>query len=346
MFRPLQKVAFFLVLFSPLPVFPVAASDHIAESISLEYLDKEAKLACDRVKDVPFPAEDRPSPAEIKSLKKCSSFDLFHGIDVTADPVKARKCAYVERIQGDQTVFGGSAMIMQIYATGKGVRPNFDLAMKMACKVSFSPNSLKYRVRDLTKLKKKGRKASKFHLCVHFTSGYMQGHCASRTAYFKSLKREKRFAALMAGWNKQDKTAFGKLRDAADKYFKTRVDNEVDLSGTGRAAFMIQEEQSLEKKFAASLHEFEKGKLPRYSERNFSAADAKLNVVYRKIQRNKKFSYGTVERRGIKLTQRTWIRYRDAWVKFAMKKYPAADAVSFKTWLTRERTKMLDDFLR
>ena len=54
---------------------------------------------------------------------------------------------------------------------------------------------------------------------------------------------------------------------------------------------------------------------------------------------------GTVTTPDIRKTERTWPAYRDAWTEFAGMKFPHSDARGIKTWLTRERAKMLEEFV-
>lgn len=303
------------------------------------------KAACGQVKDVAVPAADRPSPEEAKALQGCSSEDRYYGITQPADPEKARKCAYVELDQGDELVFGGSSMLMTIYANGRGGVRNYDLAIKFACGLGGAPAEMEGRVKNLIMKKKTGWKGTNFSLCDDITSGFMEGHCEAHRERFKEAERKRRTQSIMATWSEPDRNAFEKVRKAADGFFDLRSDAEVDLSGTGRSAFEIQERRSLEDDFLALIELLEGGKFPFFSAKQFEQADGKLNAVYKKIQNAPDFEYGTVTRDGIKKTQRAWIVYRDAWVAFAIAKYNRVTPESIKTQLTRKRTKMLTEFI-
>src|ERR1041385_1864230 len=76
----------------------------------------ETKKICQQHKTIDLPAKDRPTSAETAALAKCSSEDLYYGIGAPADPVKARKCAYLEMDRGSQDdgEFSGRAMLMVI----------------------------------------------------------------------------------------------------------------------------------------------------------------------------------------------------------------------------------------
>ncbi len=304
------------------------------------------KAACELVKDVAAPASDRPSTKEAKALQGCSSEDMYYGITMPADPEKARKCAYVEWDRGDELVFGGSSILMTIYANGRGAKRNYDLAIKFACGLDGAPAEMEGRVGNLFRKKMTGWKGTDFSLCDDITSGYMEGHCEAHQERFKEAARKRKAQGLMATWSEPDRKAFEKVRKAADDFFDLRSDAEVDLSGTGRSAFEIEERRSLEDDFLSMIELLEGGNFPVFSDRQFEQqADRKLNAVYKKIEKSSDFEYGTVTREGIKKTQRAWIVYRDAWVAFASAKYKRVAPESIKTHLTRKRTIMLTELL-
>jgi uncharacterized protein YecT (DUF1311 family) len=91
--------------------------------------------------------------------------------------------------------------------------------------------------------------------------------------------------------------------------------------------------------FLASLRAFETSALPAFTAADFRRADAELNAVYAKAL--KAGTTGTVTASGIRATERVWLGYREAWVRFGAIKYPSTAANSWRAWLTRERVTML-----
>ena len=77
----------------------------------------------------------------------------------------------------------------------------------------------------------------------------------------------------------------------------------------------------------------------------FTKADAQLNAIYSKVQSgpNEPIEFTTITPGGIKIAQRAWLHYREAWVKFGEVKYPAVSADSWRTWLTQERVQRLKE---
>ncbi len=307
---------------------------------------KDWKKICERVANVPFPAEDRPGPKDTKNLIRCNPYELYYGFEEPANPEKARLCAYDEMARPrEDGPFNGKAILMTIYANGIGAKRNFDLAIKLACLVDGAPVEVEGRVIRLEDLREKNWQGKNFSLCDDVSSGYLAGFCADHANKFTSRKRSRQTDRLQAKWNNADRKEYGLLRKTADQYFDIRSENEVDQSGTARAALSIGETSSQEEEFIRTLEKLEQKKLPKYSDQQFKDADSRLNTVYQKIQDKKDPEYGTITKKGIRGTQRAWLKYRDAWVRFCAKKYPDCSADSIKTYLTLKRIKELEELL-
>jgi uncharacterized protein YecT (DUF1311 family) len=306
--------------------------------------DTSWKRSCDRVKDIPLPTGDQPDEGARKALRGCKSEELFYGIGQAADPEKARLCAYLERSAGDELIFGGSAILMTIYATGIGARRNPDLAIHLACAIEGAPAELEYRVAHLEKLKAAPAKKIKFGLCDDVTSGFMMGHCAAHNQRIRGAKREQRYVVQRAQWTAPEQAEFEKLRAAAGAFFSARSAGEVDLSGTARAALQSEEEERLEASFAALLDKLERNAVPPATAAGLADADRKLNAVYQQVMKTEKPDWGSITKDGIREAERKWPMYRDAWADFARLKYPRAGPTAVKVRLTRDRTDMLKAF--
>ena len=308
--------------------------------------EEDWQKICRQVKNVGYPADDLPTARDKKALKDCDSYNLYYGFFQKADPVKARLCAFGESRDLGDSPFYGRAMLMTIYANGVGARRNFDLALKLACEIGGAPAEVEGRVKHLAELKAKNWQGSDFSICDDITSGYMQGFCADHQDKFASAKRDEKLVAIQDKWTKADMKEFAALSKVADSYFDIRTDKEVDQTGTGRAAFTIEETAAQKDFFLKTLEDLERGAIPQYSARQFKEADSKLNSVYQQIQKKTDLEYGSVTREGVKTTQRAWIKYRDAWIKFCSKKYPNISAEKINTHLTLKRVKELEEFIQ
>ncbi len=285
----LSGVAAFFVDISPV------YADDVPDYIKVH---EKVKNICQQAAKTPIPAQDQ---ALAKTLKKCNASDLYYGIGQPADYVKARQCAYAT---------GDYPMLTMIYANAKGTPRDWELAIYFGCKSGFSQAEVDGRVDHLVQLRDKHWQGADFDICDDITSGYMMGVCASRKEQQAEAQRKARLNTLMASWNETDKQAWQKLQIAVDKFITTRISNEVDLSGTARAAMEFEEEAALRDDLVTSLQNFSKGDLPSSSALRAGKIDQQLNQIYQEIEKNSDFSMGTVDRAGVKKTQLMWLKYR------------------------------------
>ncbi|WFP49777.1 lysozyme inhibitor LprI family protein [Methylomonas sp. EFPC3] len=300
---------------------------------------------CEQVKAIEFPVQDKPDISTIQALSGCNSEDLYYGINQVADWKHARACAYAEISRGPDGPFEGPAILMMIYANGNGVNRNYDLAIKLACEIGGATAELQGRLRHLLQMKQLNADVKDLDICDHVTSGMMMNFCSIHREIIRQQERAAQLTKLTKSWTESENKAFSLLTQSANGFFNARRDKEVDGSGTAYGAMMVEEEASLKDDFLAALQSFDAGRTPSFNTQQCAKADAKLNTVYKKILARKNFSWGTVYQNSIKETQREWLKYRDAWVKFGSIKYPDVTADSWKTYWTQKRIEMLQQFL-
>jgi len=359
----IRTVTLMLFIYCPLVfVSDTAAAEKEAQSVFGKTIERSIRLlrgekvtpgnedwkkVCKRYENVSFPAADKPKAEDAATLDKCESYDLYYGFDKAADPVQARLCAYheMESMKG-RDAFSGIDMLMMIYANGVGAKRNLPLAIKLACKIEGAPAEMEERIAHLEQLKKQNWQGTDFSLCDDITSSYMQAICADHFESFAKINRKKKLMLIQAKWTAAEKADYALLRKAAERFFDYMTENEVDQSGLARNAVTTEEQGALEEEFMVILQGLNDGKRLSYSVDQFKAADSELNSVYRKIQKAEdEVLWGTITKKGIKETQREWIRYRDAWVSFCRKKYPRVETHGIKTVLTLIRTDQLKLFL-
>jgi hypothetical protein len=308
-------------------------------------LDTDA--ICARYAQVPLPAADQPSPAEKKSLTGCDAEAMYYGIGVAQDFAKARKCAYAQLEAGNAPMFGGEGILMMVYAGGKGVPANLDLATKFACLVGGAPFELELRVGHFEDARKAGEPSAELDLCDHITSGFMMGHCAGHAERVAELTRG---ARQRAATSSLPRAQLATLERCAKAFFDSREGEEVDRTGTGRAAFMVEERATLEDDFVAAL---EKLNDPKFAPtpRSPEVVEKELNEVYGRVlrciqpsgQKELPEIPGSVTSEGVRKTERLWLPYRDAWVALALKTRPGAPRDLWNAWITEARIQMLRD---
>lgn len=290
----------------------------------------------------------------------CDSRRLYYGQDgegLKLDYVAARHCAYAERAAsgdkhspfgGSDTAFGGSGMLMMLYANGQGVKRNLPLAKRFACEYGGAPMEVEGRLHHLDQLAN-STEQTPFDLCDDITSGMMMGFCAKRDGDFAAIRRDRRWTVLQSSWTPTQREALATLRGKAKIYFDHVSREETDMSGTMRGVFATEAFETLDRALLDDIALFEAGERPVQKANDFASADKALNDEYRetmaKLDAGKEPNgfgdYGTIMPDGVRTTQRSWLRYRDAWVRFAAVRWPRTPADTWKAWLTIERTRAL-----
>ncbi|MDB5575951.1 MAG: hypothetical protein JWR80_1127 [Bradyrhizobium sp.] len=106
----------------------------------------------------------------------------------------------------------------------------------------------------------------------------------------------------------------------------------------------VREKEWLREYIAA----FEKGQFKLPTPEQLAAADAALNLAYQRVMalpgdsgHPDRLSWSTVEKKDVRTTQRAWLAYRDAWLRFASQRYPSMPPASLAAALTERRTRQL-----
>jgi uncharacterized protein YecT (DUF1311 family) len=304
---------------------------------------------CESALQHALPASDQPDAQARERLDGCSAETLYY-TEVGQDD-DARLCAWIEREQGDELVFGGSAVLMMIYANGRGVVRDPALARRFACEVNAAPAELDARLAYFDEMLAGRHVDQPFDLCDHATSGYLMGFCADRDARAAQFEREMKLQALLEGWNDADLEAWGNVRAASESFFQARIDREVDTSGTARGMLIAGERDSLERGLYEHLVAFEQGEFPQGDAAALAASDRKLNASYAAARKaatpesadDPFTALGSIEPDGIRAAERAWITYRDAWVAFGAQRYPAVSREAWLDLFTRERESQLSE---
>jgi len=172
----------------------------------------------------------------------------------------------------------------------------------------------------------------------------MMGYCAAYGKEIQDAKQDESIAQITAKFTDPQRAAFATLNKIKGEYASAVASGEVDLSGTARAMFQIDAEQTINSNFVAALQAFESGKLPTGTAKDAALADAELNRVYKKqLAEAAKPDNGTVKPEGIRAAERAWLKYRDAWLTFAQLRYPQVSADAWLTLLSRDRAMTLKD---
>jgi hypothetical protein len=302
--------------------------------------ETDAGAVCERFAGTPFPATDLPTPAERKALAGCDGEALYYGIGRPVDLAAARKCAYVQRDDQQAPPIAGSAILLMVYANGKGAPMNLDLAVRFACESGFAPAERDGRVARVLEGRKLGHLAKELDFCEDITSGYMMGWCSSHEERIASIARDARKRAAAKGL---PAAAFERFDKTAAAFFSARSMNEVDMSGTMRGALSVGQQATLEDDHVTTLEHLAD---PTFTPPagDAAAAERDLQETYDRLMKCKKTgpAYpGGVGADGIKKTELLWLPYREAWLSLVAEARPTAKRDAWKAWLTAKRTAML-----
>lgn len=326
---------YYLALFS---ILLIAASSAFSQST---LTDPKAVDTCASVAQVEPPAADHPTAAEEKALANCSSLDAYFGLGQSADPVKARKCAYAEIDRGSKFALSGRAILTMVYANGKGVERNFDIALKMSCGIHDAPGDATGRIYQLLRAKKANWTGDNFSICDHSSGPELYEQCAILGSRFDEIERKNHLEKFIASWSAHEKKAFHAFWEEGQRFAKVQAKNGVDLSGS----FEIQEEDFWRNHIVQSLEQFERGELPKHSEEEARSAMSAEAAAFHRSQTGNASEWGTINRASIKTSEDEWHNYVHAWIVFGKQKYPSVTEASWNTWLYEERTNMLNKFL-
>ena len=286
----------------------------------------------------------------------CDSAAFYFGIGRPKDFVAARKCAYAERSHTsnvDSNPFAGPGVLSMLYANGEGTPRNVELAQRFTCESGWAaPAELAIRLDELAKIQTSPNPIH-FDLCDTATSGLSQGWCASIDSRLQQVHRTEAIHTFSDKLAPDALPAFRKLHSAEDAFDQARSSNEVDLSGTGRAAFEFEEQDKLRDQFLINLKRFSAPHVD--SPVPLPTADRQLNETYQLLrsslpatdQQAQSFTSpdGTISFEGVQKTQRTWLDLRSAWTNFAKVSHTTATPDQIAAILTMQRLHQLRSLL-
>lgn len=350
------RVATFII---PLAALLVAAGEAVPTDWSttdLSYLGGSAndyaqsRAICARVIDAEPPVADRPTAAEAKSLKGCDSEALYYGIGLPADPVKARKCAFVEAEQlaadgfDRYSPFTGRAMLSVIYANGAGAERNFDVSTHLACGLGDAAAEMDERIKRMAGLKVQRWTGRDFSHCDDATSGFLAGECVGHDSRIEKARRNSRMDALARREGFAGSLKWRELLKKTEAYGEARALGELDLSGTMRGVFVTAAIDEVRDELAKTVSAVANGTIARATRAQRNQADAALNRAYNRFMSDpSNFSEAPgIQRNGVRAAERAWIAYRDAMLAFAKTHYPRVSQDAIATLLTRSRTRQLE----
>jgi len=283
-------------------------------------------------------------------LATCDETALYYGFTGKPDYAAALECGWYERAhpkENEANMFYGPGVLTMLYANGKGTPRNYELAIRFACEQTWAAEAeQELRIGHLEYLRDSKAQSTTFDLCDDITSGLNQGACSLVESRRADAKRELKMASVVRSLSPNAKALLPALRQAEKAFEQTRVDNEIDFSGTARSAFEFEDETRLREQFVINLERFGRGDVPAATPADLAQLDRQLNAVYQQIQQiPAKEWYGTVKPDGIRRTQRKWLALADEWARFARVAYPDLSPETVRAQLIRLRLDQLRHFV-
>lgn len=328
----------------------IAGSDYPNTNGMGDMVDTKADWyrACMAVKKAQPPRGDLPSPEQQQSVAGCVAEELYYDTKhnphrTEADWRRVRICALTK---------DDSSVLMMLYANGLGGRRNPRLALKYACATGGAPAEVWGRVGYLSELSENDS-VTDFDICDHATSGLMAGYCAAIQERQRSRERNEKLTKITRKFSRAEMAEFRRLDSAIVAFARQRGMSETDASGTARAAFSIQATAEEMDALIRLLESIEQGGGVAQQSSEVVDLDRQLNQYYRQIMAIKgqregepdRLGYTTITKAGVKETQRAWLKYRDAWVRFARVRYPKLDPMALTGYLTKQRVDQLHGLL-
>ncbi|HEY5712086.1 MAG TPA: hypothetical protein VIT38_09335 [Allosphingosinicella sp.] len=295
-----------------------------------------SRAVCRQVRDREPPASDRPDPATVRSLAGCSPVDLYYGIGIPANPVRARLCAFARPEDGGAPAITGRAMLMTIYANGVGAERDLGVATHLACGLAAAPAESHERVTHLTELRATHWQGRDFHFCDDITSGESGGLCAELEARLAEPRRAGAFASLTAGWPAERLRAFQALQRTHAAYVEAHQ-GATFAGGTDRVAALIEAGEQERDRFLDQVRELVAGHVPLYSAEQVRRANRQLAWLVRDGQREGEYSEGMPGPAEHAREEAAWRTYRDAFIAFAQARDVGLARERLATWLARPR---------
>lgn len=293
---------------------------------------------CMGVKDVQQPPADKPAAAEMQQLKDCDPDVLYRQTDekpaAAADWAAVRKCAFAAH---------SNYTLAMLYANGRGVKQNDKLAMRYVCSSGGFESEIASQVLFLSQ----PHPEEDLDTCDFAGYTLSFSACHGIDDRLHTAVRNQKIASQTANFSPLQQTRFHSLQISASNLAEVRAFNEIDGLGSGRTIDMIDAERKEQDAFASLVEALEHGKLIPYQNAQVMQLDAEMNRLYKRAMNltDEQLQDVSVKRPGIRRTQRSWLKYRDAWTAFLAARQPGTAADSLLGNLLQLRIAELKEVL-
>jgi len=304
--------------------------------------EEEAQAICARFADYKPGPEARATDQDRKAFSDksidCTGFVYDSGEGTNRD--KGRRCCLVH---GDCNRELGT-----IFANGWGVHRDYDAATYFLCHAEgeMAPFEQWEMLGHVEAMRKAGRPKD-LDFCDYAESGYGTSWCAQLDLARRSVDWEQRIAAVRPSLGAAQPSLAG-LRKAAETFVDANAEAEAadSLGGTIYPTLVLGSQATGNEAFVANLERFGRQRADAVTQETLKKADAALNAAYKAAMAPDELGEDHAVSDSLRAAQRTWLRYRDAWIAFyrlRWKDAAPADALDreITAALTTQRTEEL-----
>lgn len=199
------------------------------------------------------------------------------------------------------------------------------------------------RVKRLQAMKAR-TKPKPFDVCDDIASGRAAGRCAAVRSAKADDARAARITPVVKNWSAADRALLASLTKAEGTFVEAHGGNWYAFGGTSASARSIGMQDEIRDFDADLLIELARGRVPAASAATVADSDLALNQAFKAVLASDQVHAGDGETVGqipigeLRDAQRDWLRYRDAWLALARRKWPAsANGVAWALNLERAR---------
>jgi hypothetical protein len=221
---------------------------------------------CMRVEKLRAP----PMPA-VSGL--CEAGDLYYTKRNQAVPSPAKW----DEVRACAIARAETSVLIMRNANGLGVQRDTGMAIHHACSLEFIAKSeIEHRIEPLAAAP---RGEMPFDQCDDITSGYMGSVCAPIREHQNDRVRVARVDRIVDSLAPASRSAFAKLRSAAERY-ATEAMGEGGMQGTAAPALSMAHGARRQEEFMRAALDTSAGKLPSASPAEYGQRDAELNALH------------------------------------------------------------------
>lgn len=187
-------------------------------------------------------------------------------------------------------------------------------------------------------------KPKPFDVCDDIASGRAAGRCAAVRSAKAEDARTARITPVVKSWSAADRALLASLTKAEGAFVKAHGGNWHAFGGTSASARSIGMEDEIRDFDADLLIELARGRVPAASPATVAGSDLALNQAFKAILASDHVlteddeDVGEIPIGELRAAQRAWLRYRDAWLALARRKWPGSvDGVAWALNLERAR---------